>query len=372
VTRALGALGLGAALAAVAVVFDTASLYVPAIALLLAAVVAMAWVGLAALGAGVERERGPATVEEGRRYPLRLSLHTGLLPAPGGELNDPLLTEPVALTGLSSREIRLYVRFARRGRREIEPAAMSIHDPLRLATRVVRAGEETSEVLVLPRVERVVTPGGGAAGRGSGAGDGRQGTAAVRGRAAGSAAELDLDGLRPYRTGTPATRIHWPAVARSGEMLERRLTAEADSAPLVVLDATRPPSEEALDAAVRAAASLVVHLARRDGAALLLPGDRRPVAVARDMLAWPALHARLAMVQAATVRPPLSGARRPGAVLWVSARPDPPRDLVRVSGGNGWLVTPTGAEVFDAAFLVAGCAARRMTRRGAPRPEVAA
>jgi uncharacterized protein (DUF58 family) len=372
VSRALGALGLGAALATVAVVFDTASLYVPAVALILAGTVAMTWVALAALGAGVQRERGPVTVEEGRRYPLRLGLHTGLLPAPGGELCDPLLTEPVALTGLSSRQIRLYVRFARRGRRVIEPAAMVIHDPLRLATRTVRAGDEPAEVLVLPRVESVTMPGGGGAGRGSGAGNGRQAAGAVRGRAAGSAAELDLDGLRPYRTGTPATRIHWPAVARSGEMLERRLTAESDSAPLVVLDATRPPSEEALDMAVRAAASLVVHLARQNGAALLLPGERRPVAVARDLIAWPSLHARLAMVEATTVRPPLAGARRPGAVLWVSARPDAPRDLARATAGNGWLVTPAGAEAPGASFLVAGCGACRLARRASRRPEVAA
>ena len=82
-------------------------------------------------------------------------------------------------------------------------------------------------------------------------------------------------------------------------MLERRLTADADSAPLVILDATRPPSEEALDRAVRAAASLCVHLGRRSGCALLLPGDRRPTALAHDMAAWPALHARLALVTAA-------------------------------------------------------------------------
>jgi uncharacterized protein (DUF58 family) len=249
---------------------------------------------------------------------------------------------------------------------------LACHDPLRLATRFVRADDDPAEVLVLPRVESVTVPGAGGEGVGSGAGDGRQAAAALRGRSAGSAAELDLDGLRPYRTGTPATRIHWPAVARSGEMLERRLIAETDSAPLVVLDATRPPSEEALDMAVRAAASLVVYLARRDGAALLLPGDRRPVAVGRDLVSWPALHARLALVETVSVRPPLARARRPGAVLWVSARPDAPRDLARASAGNGWLVTPSGAEAPDASFLVAGCGARRLTRRAARRPEVAA
>ena len=97
----------------------------------------------------------------------------------------------------------------------------------------------------------------------------------------GSAAELDLEGLRPYRQGTPASRIHWPAVARSGEMLERRLSADGDTAPLVVLDASRTPTEEALDHAVRAAASLCLHLARRGGCALLLPGCGRAASLTR-------------------------------------------------------------------------------------------
>ena len=177
---------------------------------------------------------------------------------------------------MSARRIRIDVRFERRGRRIIEPPSFTIHDPLRLVSRTVRDDGGDAELLVLPRIEPVVAP-SGSGGSGSGSpGDGRTTAAALRGAAVGSAAELDLDGLRPYRTGTPASRIHWPAVARSGEMLERRLTAESDSAPLVVLDASRPPSEEALDAAVRAAASLCVFVARRGGLALLLPATAAP------------------------------------------------------------------------------------------------
>jgi len=178
----------------------------------------------------------------------------------------------------------------------------------------------------------------------------------------GSAAELDLDGLRPYRLGTPASRIHWPAVARSGEMLERRLSAESDSAPLVVLDCARPPSEEALDRAVRAAASLCLHLARRGGCALLLPGERRPVAVAPDLAAWPRLHARLALVEASLRPPALARARRAGAVLWVSAAGSAPRELPRGAGGGGWLVTAEPREGARAEFTVAGCAGYRLGR----------
>jgi len=355
---------------AVALVFDTASLYVPAVALVLLSAGAMAWVALAGAGARLERRGGPATVEEDTTYPLSVTLRPGLLPAPRGELHDPLLDDPLSLAELQSRRLRIDVRFARRGRRTIEPGHLTIHDPLHLATRRVPARGGDWEVLVLPRLEPVTAP-GASGGEGGGPGqDGRTSRSALRARTAGSAAELDLDGLRAYRTGTPASRIHWPAVARSGEMLERRLTAEADSAPLVVLDATRPPSPEALDAAVRAAASLCVHLARRGGAALLMPGDRRPAALAADMAGWPALHARLALVEAASARPALARIRRAGAVLWVSARADPPRDLARATAGVGWLVTPGFRE--EAGFLVAGCAGRRVTRRVAAGSGVAA
>ena len=87
------------------------------------------------------------------------------------------------------------------------------------------------------------------------------------------AAEFEVDGLRPYREGSPASRIHWPALARSGEMHERRMVAGAEATPLVVLDAELPDDQEALDRAVRAAASLCVHLAPGSGCSVLLPGS---------------------------------------------------------------------------------------------------
>lgn len=363
--RAAGAALLGAAMALVAVLFDTASLWVPAVSLLGLSLGAVGCVALAAKGAGIERAPGPPTVEEEQPYPLVLELRPGILPPPGGELRDPLLAGPIPLGGRTPRRVRIDVRFARRGKRVLDPGSLTIRDPLRLAVRELPGGGEAAELLVLPRVEPVVIAGPGSGGAGAGAApDGGGGRPTLRGRLDGSAAELDLDGLRPYREGTPATRIHWPAVARSGEMLERRLTADADSSPLVVLDATQPPSTEALDMAVRAAASLCVHLARREGCALLLPGDRRPVALAPDMAAWPALHARLAMVAPAAFRPPLARARRAGAVIWVSARGDAPRELLRGTGGGGWLVTPasSAAPGTPMAFTVAGCAGRRLGR----------
>lgn len=352
-SRAAWTGALGALLALASPLFDTPSLALPGLALLALGLGSAMWVGLAARGARVRRTLGPPTVIEDEPYPVRIELRAGLVPPPRGELRDPLLEGPAWLGGRERRGLRIHVRFARRGRHALAPGELVMADPLGLAQRRLAVGGDEREVLVLPRTEpvRAVVGTGGAGGPAAGAGSDR---GMRRGRVAGSAAELDLDGLRPYRRGTPASRIHWPAVARSGEMLERRLVADADSAPLVVLDASLPRSQEDLDKAVRAAASLALHLARAGGCAVLLPGDRRPAQLGADLSGWPALHARLAEVETARERPRVAALRRAGAVIWVGAGPPPPRGLGRAFGGGGWHVSPSPAAT--PAFTVSGCA----------------
>lgn len=106
--------------------------------------------------------------------------------------------------------------------------------------------------------------------------------------------------------------------------------------------------------AVRAAASLCVHLARLRGCSLFLPGDRRPVEVEPDLAAWPPLHARLALVEPGPV-PAVRLQSRRGAVYWVTASPvtRPPRALERLHAER-YLVAP-GEAGPRAAFRVAGC-----------------
>ena len=82
---------LGAALCLAGATFDSASLYVPGVALMAIAAIATAWVQLAASGAAIARRTGPHTVVEEEPYPLRVEVRSGLLPAPGGELIEPLL-----------------------------------------------------------------------------------------------------------------------------------------------------------------------------------------------------------------------------------------------------------------------------------------
>jgi len=336
---------------ATAAAFASSSLYVPGLALMLLAVAAAGWVRAAAAGAAVERRIGPATVQEGRGWPIDVSARTGPVPAPGGVLVEPLLRGSVSMAGRRRRRIRVAVTFERRGRRRLEPARLVIGDPLGLIERSVEAGAG-QEVLVLPRVEPVVAGRRGAASAADAVGAARPGEASD---------EIEMESLRPYREGAPASRIHWPTVARVGTLMERRLLAESDSRPLVVLDPSQPPDDVSLDMAVRAAGSLCVHLARAGGCAVLLPGDRRAVEVGPDLGAWPALHARLALVEPA--RPPTARlASRGGAIFWVTARAGLPRGLKRVNSER-YLVTP-GPVRGDVAFTVAGCAGVALGRAG--------
>src|SRR5262249_55423535 len=148
--------------------------------------------------------------------------------------------------------VRIDVRFARRGARALPAPVLELRDPLGVAARTVgMAGEE--RLLVLPRVHPVTAVGDGS-------------PVQSGGRAAPLAgAEVELDGLRPYREGAPASRIHWPALARGAGLLERRLRPDGEGRPLVVLDAAGPAATEDLDAAVRAAASLAYALSNAGG-----------------------------------------------------------------------------------------------------------
>jgi uncharacterized protein (DUF58 family) len=352
VSRALRTVVFGVLLCLVAGAFDLTALYVPGVALVLIGLGAIAWVWLAAQGARVVREAAPAHVQEDEPYPLRLRTSSGVLPAPAGELIEPLLGRPLPATDPRSKRVRVNVRFSRRGRRHIEPARLVIRDPLSLAQRVVES--DASELLVLPRIEPVVLgPAAGAAGMET-----------VSGALTEAAAELELHSLRPYRTGAPASRIHWPTVARTGTMVERRLVAEADARPLVVLDPRKPQSEGALDAAVRATASLAVHLARRaGGVSVLLPGDRRATDFQGDLRGWPALHARLALLEESDGAPNLRRMQRSGPVFWVSAGGGSLPPAVKRSSGS-YFVSPMAVEGRGATFTVAGCSGYRLNSWG--------
>jgi uncharacterized protein (DUF58 family) len=354
-------LALSGALVLAGAGFDSPSLLVPGVGLALLVGGLTLWVEAAARLARVTRPPGPGRVTEGELYPLRLQV-AAPLPLPGGELSDPLLDEPLAVSP-RRRSYSAAVTIWGRGRRRLEPPRLCVRDPLGLRRRNV-GGTGSEELLVLPAIFPVEASGSG----------GESGGAASQAGAGGAGSWLDaaavdfeIDGLRPYRPGTPASRIHWPAVARSGEMLERRLVAGSSSLPVVVLEASRPVSAEALDRAVRAAASLSLHLARRGGCALLLPGAARPLELDPALGRWPHAHARLALVERGEKT---AAAGRPRSTLfWVTAN-DPAsalRAARRAGPGGSVLVTPDAVQGLAEVFTVAGCHGQLLSAAAAGR-----
>jgi uncharacterized protein (DUF58 family) len=344
---ALGCAALGLLLLLVAGTFDAEPLYVTGAALLLLGAGALAWIGIGGRGARLERELLSRSVVEEEPLQVRIHAHSGSLPLPPGWIDEPLLPDPVRLpAGRRSARVRIEVTFGRRGRRTLPPPALVLRDPFGLAQRVIEA-PRTDEVLVRPRLYPVNLKAGG--------GDA---TPAHARASLLAAAETEIDGLRPWREGSPASRIHWQSLARGAGLMERKLISEADSRPIVVLDPRAPASEEALDAAVRAAGSLAVHFAKRTGCALLLPGDRRATVIEPDLLAFPSVHVRLALLEE-KAGPSLGAAQnRRGLVVYVAARAvdRAPRGLGRTPGGC-LIVVPGSLPNRRAVLEVAGCRA---------------
>jgi uncharacterized protein (DUF58 family) len=324
----------GAVLCAVAALFAAPELYVPGLALLFAAAVAPAWVILAARGAEVKLSLNAAMLSEGEPLQLTVSVSRGWLPFPGSAFT-PWPGWELPARPLGRRDQSTVAAIAsHRGLQHIGPATVRISDPFGICTREVSS--PAVELLVLPRVHPVTLP--------------------ARWRLAGQTrslreAALEFDSLRPYVAGAPASRIHWPTVARTGTLIERRLAAEADPRILVVLDAYRPHSEEALNETLRAAASLCLHFAELGGCLLMLPDDHRPTVLGPDLIGWPTLHARLALIGPSAQ--PRRGAYLGGGrtIVYVTASPAGGRGLA----GRGWRVSPCPVPGRPVAFAIAGC-----------------
>ena len=338
----------GFVLCLVSFIFDAAPLFVPAVGLLALGAGTPAWVWLAARGAGTERRLPAERVIEDEPVEAQIEVRRGWLGLPGAEIVDPFTGSRFELTGELSpvrgdrtTSVRVSSRFARRGLHRLPAPALTVRDPLDLARAdaISRAGSQ--QVLVLPRTERVRWLSAGHSRR-LRLPDGHAGSEAL--------AAVDLDGLRPYRKGTPASRIHWPAVARGAGLIERRLQSDGDARPLVVLDVRTASvaghgETELIDAAVRAAASLVLEFSTGGGCGLLLPGEQRPTMIDRELISWPAAYARLALVQGGSgSRPPMLGsmAGRVGAMVYVAASPVERLGTIlsAPSGGPTVLVVP--------------------------------
>lgn len=353
--RSRSVLGLGLALLLAGIAFDAGLLYLPGVALACLALVLPLLVHLSASGVRLERGRLPTRVVEDEPIEVSYRFRVGLAPLLA-KLSDPLLAEALrigALRPLAWRGLSTEARLRGRGRHRLEPARLSISAPLGLASREVVTGGGAT-ILVLPRIEPLLGPGGE---HGASAGHLLAGAAdlVARGSLRESPLEPELDGVRPYRPGTPASRIYWPAFARGGELVERKLTGGGTSAPLVALECPVGIDGPQLERAVRAAASICRHLAALGPCELILPGQGRPARVGSEGASWSHAHARLALVETGSGAPVLREVGPEAPLFWVSAG-------VPSQARPGYLVTPEPIPRLPVAFTVAGCRAHRVGR----------
>jgi uncharacterized protein (DUF58 family) len=355
---------LAVAMVLAAAMFGVPALYVPGLGLLLAFDVARIWVRLAARRIRLEHQPGPRTVVESEPYPLKLVVRGGGIPIPSATLTHPLAKRAAPAALRAGSPSTLEIALPRHGWHQIEPATLVISAPLGLATAQVH-GTGAPRVLVLPRIENLAggleaikgaedaVPGGAHAANGAGLGK--------------RALDFEVDGLRAYRPGTPASRIHWPILARTGELVERRLVGGGNTSPVVVLDSERPVDSSALDRAVRAAASLCFHLAPVAGCLLILPGERVPLRIDPELRAWPDAHARLAMVEATGSAIKSGVALRAGTVIWISATGTIPRLPRALAGSATYLVAAAPVDgLDDEALTIAECAVHRLHSESTP------
>ena len=188
-------------------------------------------------------------------------------------------------------------------RRRLEPARLVIRDPLGLLERRIEAG--AGRRCSCCRGSSPSSRAGGGAGAAADGGGGRA--------ARGAAAELELESLRPVPRGR--ARLAHPLADRRPHRHDDGAAAarRRGLAPARGARPAHPASEEALDKAVRAAASLSVHLARAGGCSLLLPGDRRAADIDPELGAWPPLHVAAGAGRARRRRAVRRGSRRAAA-----------------------------------------------------------
>ena len=251
--------------------FGSRSLYPVATGLVLAALGARLWVGIARQPVILKRSLGSAEHLEGgdvtvgleaipQRYPGPRSLEVVELAGRLGERRARLSRHgPTLLT-------RYILRAVPRGRYHFQAVRAVFEDPFALARAETELGGE-STLLVYPRLvdlARLFSEAGGATQIG--------GRVLLR-RTAG----FDLHSVREYEQGESLRKVHWPTTARRGTLMVKELEDTPHDEVGVLLDADgRSVIGESFDMQVRAAGSILRAQALRNRRAVLTISSSPP------------------------------------------------------------------------------------------------
>jgi uncharacterized protein (DUF58 family) len=254
------ALGLGTYLAAWA--FGARALYAPAVGLLIAAGLAVAWTRLLSRPFRLRRSVDRENAVEGDDVGIRIELEAdgGILPA-SVVLHDPAvgLGERDLVVPRDGNRLRTSYRVSRvpRGRYRFVGAEVSVEDPFGLSRRSQRLSD-TGTLLVYPRLTKLAALFSERGLRSHGAGR------MLLRRPAG----FELHSVREYQDGESLRRVHWPSTARRRQLMVKELEDSPRDEVVVVLDAQAgfaagTPPDSSFDLQVRAAGSILWTHARR-------------------------------------------------------------------------------------------------------------
>ena len=275
-TRGMAFAGCGAVLVAAGVLLGQRDLTRVGILLLALTVIGVLLVARHGLRLDVSRSASPARVAIGERAVVTVRVtnaEASVSPVLMAEesldyaLGDrPRFVFPSLRPG-ESQEIQYTVRSHSRGVHRLGPLGVRVRDPFGLSLRT-SAVSGVGEVVVLPRVLPLPT------GRSLGSGIGAEGSVphmvALHGE--------DDQTVREYRDGDDLRRIHWPATARTGEMMVRQEDRPAKRRAVVLLDSSRAGHagsgrSSSFEWCVSATASVVAHLVGLRYAVHLLTPD---------------------------------------------------------------------------------------------------
>jgi len=173
----------------------------------------------------------------------------------------------------------LQLTVGRRGSYLLAPSRLRLRDALGIFERSVLAGQpEPLVILPTPDLTLPISP---------------------RCSAWAAVDEADPEGLQPYVPGTPIGRIYWPALASGAGLRQRRLATRPAGLPLVLVDTAGASDPRAVDWAARAAAGVIMRLARSGGCRVLLAGDPTATTVTDRITTWRRVHRRLALMEPA-------------------------------------------------------------------------
>jgi uncharacterized protein (DUF58 family) len=214
-------------------------------------------------GIRVDRTSSPVRVTADDAATVTVTVtNTGLRSTPlmlaedrvGPALGDPPRFLLGAMAVGDRRMVRYAVRPRLRGRFPLGPLSVQLRDPFGMTNRFAELGG-TGLLVVLPRVHSL--DGARPPGTGIGAEGEIPHMVALHGE--------DDQSIREYRDGDDLRRIHWPATARTGELMVRQEDRPARRRVVLLLDSRSEGHQgQGLDSsfewAVAAAASVGVHL----------------------------------------------------------------------------------------------------------------